>query len=286
MKNGAEKVAVIGPDYTFSHIAAIKNFPDKDILFCKNIADVVKRVSDNKADYGLVPFWNTNRYYIRIAQQEIINSKNLGIVDIFKMRVNLCLCSTARDIKQIKTIYTIKAVFDQCDAWLSRQLSRVTRKEANSTSHGIKKVLSSKNHAAIGSSKAARFYNINILADDIQNKSNDTLFFVIKKGANFPRKMDNFTLVTYPLLNSFRTKYQIRSLLLDSLLMPTNEWPIMMDSRKAKWHILEVPGHKDDMNIRTFAGKLSRGLRGSRILGCYDKRITDVLNSTYRFNSK
>lgn len=282
------RVAFLGPEYTFSHVAAMnyfKSYQGIDYVPCDDIVEVVKKVNSGKLDYGLIPFWNTGRYYIHAAQEELIKSINVGVIDNFKMKINLNLLSKADSLRKVKYLYTIKHVFPQCEKWLLNNLPNVKPKEVKSTALGIKKALSDERFAAIGCREAAKFYKIHILAENIQNKINETLFFVIQSKPSFERRTNNYTLVTFPLTNLLKTRAEIQVLLMENLLLPTQEWPIRFESKDEKWNILEVPGHRTDINIVTFIDRLKKGYSNSRIIGSYDTSITNRINAIYHFNS-
>jgi len=283
-----KRVAFLGPEYTFSHIAALnyfKSIQELDYVSCVDIVEVVKRVNTGKVDYGLIPFWNTGRYYIHAAQEELINSLKVGVIDNFKMKINLNLLSKADTLKKIKYLYTIKHVIPQCEKWLSSNLPNVKLREVKSTALGIKKALSDERFSAIGCKEAAKFYKIHIFAENIQNKINETLFFVIQSKPSFERKVNNYTLVTFPLTNLLKTRAEIQLLLMDHLLVPTQEWPIKFESKDEKWDILEVPGHRTDINVVSFINRLKRRCSSSRIIGSYDTSITSRINAIYHFDS-
>jgi len=285
------RVAVLGPEYTFSYIAAKKYFKvlskqiSIDFLLCKKIEDVVEAIEVGSAYYGLIPFWNTSKSYIHNAQQEIIGSKNVGIIDNFKMKIDLCLLSASLDIKKIKNIYTIQHVLKQCEIWVDKNMGKVKLKNARSTTDGVQKVVSKHDCAAIGARKAAEHYKLNILAENIQNKKNETLFFVIQRKPSFKKKIDAHTLFVYPLENLYRTKTEVRSMLMECLVLPKQEWSIQFGKGNKKWHFLEVEGHAKDFGVLKLEGKLKKSYKKTRVLGSYEVSITDNVSSKYKFDS-
>ena len=52
------KIAVLGPEYSFSHLASMKAMPGAEIIFCKRIEEVFRSVAAHEVDQGIVPMEN------------------------------------------------------------------------------------------------------------------------------------------------------------------------------------------------------------------------------------
>ncbi len=284
-------IAFLGPEYTYSYIAAKKYFSkDKDgnldFISCDKIEDVVESIDKAKADYGLIPFWNSSKYHIQIAQEKIIASKNISIVDNFKMTINVDLLSNAVRLEDLKVLYSKQLVFTQCDKWLSKYLPKAQQKEEESTALGIKKALKNNSSGALAAGLGANKYGIKILVKNIQNRNNATMFFVLRRGKVFERHLNNFTLLSYPLVDLLKTKTKVNSLLMENLLPPMQEWPISIQRDDKRWYFLEIPGHPSDMGVMKFMGSLRKQAKEARILGNYPKSITDSMFGFSLFDAR
>lgn len=85
----------------------------------------------------------------------------------------------------LKKIYSHPQVWGQCNAFLSWYLRGIERQDVSSTSKAAELVASDPSHhvAAISSLIAARVHNLDVLAESIEDRSNNsTRFFVIRKG--------------------------------------------------------------------------------------------------------
>ncbi|MDD5238795.1 MAG: chorismate mutase, partial [Candidatus Omnitrophica bacterium] len=58
--NKALKIAYLGPEATFTHLAALKRFGSQvEFIACDSITDVFLEVERGSADYGVVPIENS-----------------------------------------------------------------------------------------------------------------------------------------------------------------------------------------------------------------------------------
>jgi len=88
-------------------------------------------------------------------------------------------------LKHIKRIHTHPQAYGQCEAFLGTYLKGVERREESSTSRSAEVVKddTSGASAAIASKLAAEIHNLDILADGIEDREdNTTRFLILRKG--------------------------------------------------------------------------------------------------------
>lgn len=285
------KIAYLGPENTFSHIAAEKNssylkFDKVEFLSCGKMEEVIGAVKNNEAKYGLAPYWNTSKHRIITAQVGLIQAEELRVVDNFKMDINLCLVSQSSDISGIKEIHTIPHVVEQFSIYQSKKLKDIIFKEVESTVRGIEKALDDPSIAAVCSHRAAAKHQpqMKIIDKDIQNPNNATLFFLFQKSPSFEREQSEYyTLLACPLVRQFKTRVEILDILMEDLIFMTHDWSI--DVNGQKWTFIEVAGHIKDLPIRELIDELKELAPETRIIGCYETRIERLWDSRSRFDS-
>jgi len=290
------KVAYLGGDYTFSHIAACKLFKvnlddKKNLVECDLLQNVVLAVQQGKAEYGIIPFWNTSRHKIIEAQEAIIKSSDVFIVGNFRMEVNLCLLSPADSIEQVEKILTISHVVKQVSIWKngSEKLQKLILEHVKSTVDGINaQFVKSKNAvlcSPIAAQRYARKYGLNILAEKIENPGNATSFFVIKKGIDWEKIHSLYhTILAFPLKEGYRTKTKVKLLIIDNTVYCSQRWPIKFLNGE-QWHLIEIDGHPEDFEAKGFIEDLSEYLPEARLLGCYTESIQQNEESSPLFDS-
>ncbi|MCQ9207607.1 MAG: chorismate mutase, partial [Omnitrophica bacterium] len=116
------KIAYLGPEATFTHIAALKKFgASLDYLECKSITDVFTEVERNRADYGVVPIENSTEGAVNHTLDMFINSE-LKIYSEAYLPIVHNLLSQHKKMSAIKKVLSHQQVFAQCRIWLEKNL--------------------------------------------------------------------------------------------------------------------------------------------------------------------
>src|SRR3984885_6235053 len=124
-------IAYLGPEATFTHLAAIRRF-GSSLRYAsqKTIADVFSEVTKNRADYGVVPVENSTEGVVTHTLDMFVDSE-LKIVAQIILKVQQCLLSNYRREK-IKKLYAHPQSFAQCRAWVQNHLPHVEVIETSS----------------------------------------------------------------------------------------------------------------------------------------------------------
>jgi chorismate mutase/prephenate dehydratase len=173
-------VAYFGPEATFTHQAALKNFgPEAEYVPVKSIADVFTEVEKNRADYGVVPIENSTEGIVSHTLDMFIDSDTVICAEI-SMQIEQCLLSRTGNMKDVKLVVSHVQPIAQCRNWLEENLPGIPVKEMVSTSHAAKHALDNRSVAAIASYAAAKLYHLEVIARSIEDsRENYTRFLVI-----------------------------------------------------------------------------------------------------------
>lgn len=180
------KIAYFGPEGTFTHQAALKNFgASSQYLPSKSIPDVFTEVEKDRVNYGVVPIENSTEGIVNHTLDMFIES-DLIISSEISMQIEECLLSISGKIKDVKKVYSFSNPIGQCRAWLETNLPGIPIIEVSSTSEAARRAAKEKDAAAIASEAAAVLYGLEIIEKGIEDsKENYTRFLVIgKKEAN------------------------------------------------------------------------------------------------------
>ena len=161
------KIAYLGPETTFTHQAAIKQFGrGAEFLPHPSIDAVFEEVERGIVDYGVVPIENSNEGVVNLTLDCFVDSPLL-ICDEIKMGIALHLLSKVKSPKNIKTICSHPNPLAQCRNWLNRNWPNTKRVETSSTASAAEMAVRNKHTAAISGKLAAEYYGLNInLAKD------------------------------------------------------------------------------------------------------------------------
>jgi chorismate mutase / prephenate dehydratase len=179
-------IAYFGPEATFTHEAALKQFGRAaEYSPAKTIADVFDDVEKGRADYGVVPIENSTEGMVNHTLDMFMES-DLAICAERQDPISLCLLSTQDSLKKIKSVHSYVNPLGQSRRWLDAHLRGVPIHEAASTADAAAHAALHAGAAAVASPLAAELYHLKTLAVNIQDaKDNRTRFLVIGRRAPF-----------------------------------------------------------------------------------------------------
>ena len=175
-----QRVAFLGPEYSYSHLAALERFGEgAEYVRVGTIAAVFEEVSRKHVDFGLVPLENTTDGRIADTLDCFIRLPQIKICSEIRMRVHHHLLANCEQ-PDIRRVYSKAQALSQCRNWLSRNLPHATLHEVSSTADAARLVQTEPHVAAVASRQAAVRYGLRILFSNIEDYSgNETRFAVI-----------------------------------------------------------------------------------------------------------
>ncbi|HQK08021.1 MAG TPA: prephenate dehydratase [Spirochaetota bacterium] len=265
------KVAYLGPIGTFTHIALLEIFGDAiEAIAHRTISDVFDEVETSRATFGVVPIENTTEGAVTYTMDEFLET-DLNIVSEKYLRITYSLLSVCDNIDKIKKVYSHPQSLAQCKNWLKANVPNVEIIQLNSTAKAAETASWDKYSAAIASTISAKIYNLNIIADGIEDsRQNFTRFLVLGKHANPPSKNDKTSIVC-------AVKDQPGALY--KLLKPFSDHGInmtMIESRPDKrkmWaynFFIDFMGHKTDPVVQEALENMKQETIFLKILGSYE----------------
>ena len=182
---GVQRVAYLGPAFSYSHQAAIERFGESaDLIPVSTIASVFEEVNRGHVEFGIVPIENSTdgRIVDTLDMFTRLPLRICGEVHISIHHNLLAKCPRG----EITEIYSKPQAFSQCRNWLNRHMPHARLHDVTSTSTAAQLARDKHGAAAIASSRAAVEYDLQIAAEDVQdNRNNVTRFAVI--GDQIPK---------------------------------------------------------------------------------------------------
>ncbi|MFA6178930.1 MAG: prephenate dehydratase [Candidatus Methylopumilus sp.] len=267
-------VAFLGPLGTFSEEAANKQFGGLTApVQCSSIDEVFRMVESGAVDYGVVPVENSTEGAVG-RTLDLLMATNLNICGEIKLPVHHNLVSSVDDITKIKSVYAHSQSLSQCHEWLNINLPKVSREAVTSNAEAAKLVseseLAIQDSAAIASRRAAELFNLNILAENIEDDpKNTTRFLVLSTHDVAPSGKDKTSLV-------IAAKNVPGAVV--SLLEPLAQHKVSMtklESRPSKigmWEyvfFVDIEGHHQDPNVSSALAELQQRASFLKVLGSY-----------------
>ena len=117
---GPNTIAYLGPEGTFSQVAAIKHFgKSSEFQSCSTIEDVFALVENEQARYGIVPIENSTEGTVNNAQDCLLETKVLISGEVIVAIEHHLLAAKSTEIDALKIIASHKQSLAQCRTWLS-----------------------------------------------------------------------------------------------------------------------------------------------------------------------
>jgi len=175
------KVGFLGPEGSFSHLAARAHFgASVEYRGVDDIQHVFEDVDRGVIDVGLVPIENSTGGGVHDTLDCFMQS-SAGVCAEVLISIHHHLMSHA-DVERVQRVCSRPEVFEQCRKWLAAHLPQAERVPVASSAKAAE--LASADHAlaAVGSGLAAELHALPIRAQNIEdNPQNVTRFFVVSR---------------------------------------------------------------------------------------------------------
>lgn len=267
-------IAYLGPEGTFTELAALKHFGNSiQTRALPAIDEVFREVEAGAASYGVVPVENSTEGVVSHTLDMFINSP-LKICGEVLLRVHHHLLSKASSLKAIKKVTAHQQALAQCREWLNSNLPGVPRVAVSSNAEAARLASTEKGTAAIGSEHAGGIYQLETLAANIEDEpDNTTRFLVIGKQLVPPSGKDKTSLMV-------SAKNQAGALY--NLLAPLANYERSMTriesrpSRRGTWEyvfFIDVEGHAEDLPMKRALRALEKEAALLKLLGSYPRAV-------------
>src|SRR5436853_5662867 len=174
------KVAYLGPEYSFSHLAAVERFGQAvEFMRVGSIAAVFEEVNRLHADFGVVPLENSTDGRVADTLDMFMRLPQLKVCAEVRLRIHHNLLANCEQ-GEIRRVYSKPQALSQCRNWLSKNVPHASLHEVASTATAAELAQREPGAAAVASRQAAVRYGLRVLFEDIEDSPyNETRFAVI-----------------------------------------------------------------------------------------------------------
>lgn len=264
-------ISYLGPQATFTHMAARGKFGAlSKYVPARSINDCFNEVIKGRADYGVVPIENSTEGVVNHTLDMFIDS---DLVICAEILMDICHYLLSQvPLKKIKKIYSNQQAIAQCRNWLENNLPNTRLIEVASTSEGARRAHQEKNAAAIASKLAAAIYNLNIVAEKIEDVvGNVTRFLVIGKTLSKSTGKDKTSLMFSVKDRPGALYRMLKPFALNKINLTKIE---SRPSRRKAWEYIffvDLEGHMSDAKVKKALRELECECQYLKILGSYPK---------------
>ena len=268
-------VAYLGPEATFTHQAALKQFGSSFKMFpVRTINEVFHEVEIKRADFGVAPVENSIEGIVNHTLDRLVDS-TLSVCGEVYLPIVHVLLSAETDVEAVKVLYSHHLAVSQCRTWLARHMPGVRIEEVRSTAQAARLAKKERGAAAIAGIFAADEYGLNVLAEHIEDRAdNENRFLVI--GHHAPsRSGQDMTSIMFSFRDEPGFLHRVLGIFANHKINLTRIES--RPSRKKAWDYLffiDFEGHQEDQNAAAALKELS-AISGVavKLLGSYPRRV-------------
>jgi len=270
------KVAYLGPEGTYTQAAVMKHFGHSvRSLALPSVTEVFQEVAAGNADFGMVAIENSTEGTVTNTLDNFLGSP-LHICGEVELRIHHCLMGRMKQARKVLRVCAHAQALAQCRAWLDEHLPNAERVATSSNAEGARRARDESGTAAIAGESAAEVYSLNLIAQAIEDRpDNTTRFLVIGRKILSASGNDKTTLlVAAPHGESSGALYRLLEPLAKNKVSMTR-----IESRpsgKGKWQyvfFLDIDGHADDPPVARALKSLRSRSSLFRVLGSYPRSV-------------
>ena len=199
MTNWEHRIAFLGPEASFTNLAANALFPGEWLVPFTSIPECIEAVANGQVDYAVVPVENALEGSVPLTIDYLYHEANLFVTAEVLSEIQQHLLVHKDNVAQwdkISEVYSHPHALAQCHKFLYYTFSKVPQVPYSSTAAAAKLVSENPNQliAAIANETAAKTYGLEMVQKNIHDfHFNHTRFFVLSKE-NGRIKKENATM--------------------------------------------------------------------------------------------
>jgi len=275
-------IAYLGPEGTFSHTAATRQFGAvPEYMACGSLVMVFDEVESGRATYGVVPVENAFEGAVTPTLDLFADmERNIFICAEVQLSIHNHLFSYAESLDDIEVVISHPQPLGQCRNWLSSHLPKAQMMDSSSTIRGARMVdeakesgsgtLDWKKCAVVGPYSIVDQSGLPLMQRNIEDfHDNTTRFFVIGQHDSPASGEDKTSLVMSikdepGVLNHLLTAFAERNIGLTRIES--------RPSKKKLWEYIffvDVLGHRDNEAVAAAIADIEKTGAFVKVLGSY-----------------
>ena len=166
---GPLRVAYLGPDATFTQMAARERFGLSTVyVSVASIQGVFQEVERGRANFGVVPVENSTEGVVTHTLDMLVEADVKICAEIY-LEIHQCLLSRPGRSGQFQRIVSHPQAVAQCRDWLANHFPQVPVDEVASTAQAAQMAAQDATLAAIAGRLASEFYGLEIVEENIED---------------------------------------------------------------------------------------------------------------------
>jgi chorismate mutase/prephenate dehydratase len=269
-----QRVAVLGPEGTFTEQAAIEYFGSAaNLIYCNSFDEVFHATAAGTSQFGVVAVENSTEGMVARSFDLFLHSP-AHVVGEVSLLVRHNLLRQVNTLDDVEVVLAHPQALMQCQRWLSRHLPQAERRAVSSNAEGARLAAVNPAWAALASERAAARFGLHIVAHAIQDEAyNRTRFAVIclPQTLAMPAPSGNDC-------TSIVVSVPNRPGSVHDMLTPLKKHGVSMtrfESRPAKsgqweyYFYIDLAGHPSQPQVRAALAELQAECAFYKVLGAY-----------------
>ena len=269
----ALRVTYFGAPGSFTHQAALSKFGHNvELHSADTIAEVFKAIEADRSDYGCVPVENSTEGAVTHTLDTLVNT-DLSICAELNLPIHHNLLSR-NSFDNIKRIYSHIQVLGQCREYLQKNLPHADIIETASSSKAAAIAAEEEGSAALAGKIATELFDLNILAENVEDFSNNTTRFLILGKQKTQPTGDDKTSICFAIKDKVGALYDCLKPFKDKgITMTKVESRPMKNTNWEYCFFVDVLGHRNDKIIQEAFAEIQHSCSFLKVLGSYARTL-------------
>ncbi|MDB5107390.1 MAG: prephenate dehydratase [Candidatus Binatus sp.] len=264
------RVAFLGPEYTYSHEAAMLRFGSSiEIAPVESIATVFQAIENGRADFGVVPVENSTEGSVTLTLDLLIDTP-LVIIGEILLPVRHSIFSVSGDRSQVRKIVSHQQSLAQCRAYIAANFPGCELEPVASNALAAKRASEDPSLAAIASAMAGQMHGLTTIEANIQDLATNTTRFLVIGPRPVDRSGTDKTTVLFAVADRVGALNEALGLFARNSI---NICKIESRPLRARpWEYLffvDLVGHREDAKLKRALQLLERKALFLKVLGSY-----------------
>jgi len=272
------RIAYLGPEATFSHLAARRQFgAAADYVPAASVDDVFHDVENGRAELGVVPVENSTEGMVAHTLDRLAESPLSICAEISLPVQHNLLARPGSAVTDVERVIAHPQALAQCRRWLAEHLPAVPTEPEASNARAAERARAEPGVGAIAAEAAAETYGLAVLAAGIQDDpGNLTRFLVLSTHDTAQPTGDDKTSILFSvrdeigvlarMLRPFAT-HRIDLIKIESRPLRGRPWEYVF--------YLDLKGHRRERRVQQALGEVERGALRLKVLGSYPAALPE-----------
>jgi chorismate mutase/prephenate dehydratase len=265
------KVSYLGPEYSFSHLAAVERFGHAvEFLQVGSIAAVFEEVNRGHADFGVVPLENSTDGRVADTLDMFLRLPQIKICAEVRLRVHHNLMANCEQ-QEIRRVYSKPQALSQCRNWLSKNVPHASIHEVASTAVAAELAQREPGAAAVASRQAAVRYNLRILFSDIEDSPHNITRFAVVGHQEVARTGSDKTALRFRVSHNPGSLVEALDVFKQNKLNLTwiESFPAQEQGKLEYVFFVDFEGHQEEAKVKRALNALQERCDTVTVLGSY-----------------